>query len=188
VAIGDVTGHDRHAAAAMAQVRNVLRGVAHSLPESPAGVLTALDRAMGNLEVDALATAVLVRVEQCARDSGPGQCVLRWSNAGHPAPLLLGADRSVTSLDREPDLLLGVAPDRPRTEHAVVLPAGATIVLYTDGLIERRGEDIDTGLSRLAAQLTRHRGADPETLADALLDLLPADGATDDTALVALRL
>jgi len=186
VAIGDVTGHDRHAAAAMAQVRNVLRGMAHSLPESPAGVLTALDRAMGHLEVDALATAVLVRVEQCAQDDGPGQCVLRWSNAGHPAPLLLGADRSVTSLVREPDLLLGVAPDQPRTEHTVVLPAGATIVLYTDGLVERRGLTLDDGeawLRRTAAEL---QGLPLEEFCDRLLADLPGV-LTDDVALLALR-
>jgi serine phosphatase RsbU (regulator of sigma subunit) len=62
-------------------------------------------------------------------------------------------------------------------------------VLYTDGLIERRREDIDTGLARLAASLARHQAADPETLADALLaDLLAPGGATDDTALVIVRL
>jgi serine phosphatase RsbU (regulator of sigma subunit) len=62
-------------------------------------------------------------------------------------------------------------------------------VLYTDGLIERRHEGIDTGLARLADSLTRHRAADPETLADAVLsDLLPPGDATDDTALVIVRL
>jgi len=62
-------------------------------------------------------------------------------------------------------------------------------VLYTDGLIERRREDIDTGLARLARSLTRHRADGPETLADALLaDLLPPGGLTDDTALVIMRL
>jgi serine phosphatase RsbU (regulator of sigma subunit) len=62
-------------------------------------------------------------------------------------------------------------------------------VLYTDGLIERRREDIDTGLARLARSLARHPAADPETLADALLaDLLPPGGLTDDTALVIVRL
>lgn len=62
-------------------------------------------------------------------------------------------------------------------------------MLYTDGLVERRSEDIDASLTRLADSLTRHRSADPETLADALLaDLTPPAGATDDTALVVLRL
>ncbi len=62
-------------------------------------------------------------------------------------------------------------------------------MLYTDGLIERRREDTDTGLARLARSLARHQAADPETLADALLaDLLPPGGVTDDTALVIVRL
>lgn len=62
-------------------------------------------------------------------------------------------------------------------------------MLYTDGLIERRHEDIDTGLARLAGSLSRHRTADPEALADAVLfELLPPGGATDDTALIVVRL
>lgn len=62
-------------------------------------------------------------------------------------------------------------------------------MLYTDGLVERRREDIDTGLARLADSLAHHRGTAPEPLADALLhDLLPLGGATDDTALVVVRL
>lgn len=62
-------------------------------------------------------------------------------------------------------------------------------MLYTDGLIERRREDIDIGLSRLAVSLARHRAADPEPLADAVLtELLPPGGATDDTALIVVRL
>ncbi len=66
---------------------------------------------------------------------------------------------------------------------------GALLALYTDGLIERRHEDIDTGLARLAGSLTRHQADDPETLADAVLtDLLPPEDATDDTALVIARL
>lgn len=66
---------------------------------------------------------------------------------------------------------------------------GSILVLYTDGLIERRDEDIDTGLARLADSLAHHRHTAPEALADALLtDLLPPAGNTDDTALIVLRL
>ncbi|MGW9038566.1 SpoIIE family protein phosphatase, partial [Streptomyces sp. NPDC055721] len=61
--------------------------------------------------------------------------------------------------------------------------------LYTDGLVERRGEDIDIGLTRLADSLARHRAADPDALGDALLvDLIPPAGLTDDTALIVIRL
>ncbi|MEU5248830.1 SpoIIE family protein phosphatase, partial [Streptomyces asoensis] len=76
-----------------------------------------------------------------------------------------------------------------RPEACTSYDSGATLALYTDGLVERRREDIDTGLARLADALVRHRKADPETLADAvLLELLPPGGATDDTALVVVRL
>ncbi|WP_416959056.1 SpoIIE family protein phosphatase, partial [Streptomyces sp. Agncl-13] len=76
-----------------------------------------------------------------------------------------------------------------RVQTSVPFAEGATLVLYTDGLIERRTEDIDRGLARLAGSLAHHRHAEPEALADALLaDLLPAEGNTDDTALIVLRL
>ncbi|OQD54039.1 protein phosphatase, partial [Streptomyces phaeoluteigriseus] len=77
----------------------------------------------------------------------------------------------------------------PGRQAVTAYAPGALLALYTDGLVERRREDIDTGLARLADSLTRHREADPEDLADAvLLELLPSGGATDDTALVIVRL
>ncbi|MPY61598.1 SpoIIE family protein phosphatase, partial [Streptomyces spongiae] len=81
-------------------------------------------------------------------------------------------------------------PDHvPRPQARTTFTEGTVLVLYTDGLIERRTEDIDRGLARLADALTRHRRSDPEDLADALLaDLLPPTGTTDDTALIVLRL
>ncbi len=85
---------------------------------------------------------------------------------------------------------LGARPEHaPHPQAETTFTEGATLVLYTDGLIERRHEDIDTGLNRLADALTRHQNTDPETLANALLtDLTPPAGATDDTALIVLRL
>jgi serine phosphatase RsbU (regulator of sigma subunit) len=77
----------------------------------------------------------------------------------------------------------------PRPQARAPFVEGSTLVLYTDGLIERRTEDIDAGLARLADALAHHRHSDPEALADALLaDLLPTSGNTDDTALIVLRL
>jgi serine phosphatase RsbU (regulator of sigma subunit) len=77
----------------------------------------------------------------------------------------------------------------PRPQATVPFVPGSTLVLYTDGLIERRGEDIDVGLARLAAALTDHSALDEEHLADALLsDLIAPEGASDDTALVVVRL
>ena len=99
-------------------------------------------------------------------------------------------DGTVTFLDGATDPPLAARPTRlPRPQARTPFVEGSTLVLYTDGLIERRTESIDTGLERLAASLAHHREHDPETLADALLaDLLPPTGNTDDTALIVLRL
>jgi serine phosphatase RsbU (regulator of sigma subunit) len=185
--IGDVTGHDRHAAAAMAQVRNVLRGVAHSQPESPARVLAALDRAMGDFAVDTLATAVLARVERCPFDGDSrGKLLLRWSNAGHPAPLLIESDGTVTLLERSPNRLLGVGPESLRVEHAWPLPPDSTLLLYTDGLMERRGASLDDGTAWLREEVAALHHLPLEELCDRLLGVLP-EALDDDVALLAVR-
>jgi serine phosphatase RsbU (regulator of sigma subunit) len=184
--IGDVTGHDRYAAAAMAQVRNVLRGIAHSRRDSPAAVLAALDRAMRDLEVGTLATAILATVEQGRDDPVAGVRVLRWSNAGHPPPLFIGADGTVIVLERAPDLLLGVDPDEVRADHEVRLPPGATVLFYTDGLIERRGSTLDQGIAWLSGVVARWARSPLEELCDGLLAEL-SGAAEDDVALLALR-
>jgi serine phosphatase RsbU (regulator of sigma subunit) len=181
--IGDVTGHDRHAAAAMAQVRNVLRGVAHSRPGSPAQVLCALDRALRDLAVDTLTTAVLATVEPVPGDVGR---LLRWSNAGHPPPLLVAPDGAVRLLATEPDLLLGFDPGVSRTDHATALEPGTTVLLYTDGLVERRGASLDEGTVRLVETVGRWATAPLEELCDQLLGEL-AVAVDDDVALLAVR-
>jgi serine phosphatase RsbU (regulator of sigma subunit) len=184
--IGDVTGHDRYAAAGMAQVRNVLRGIAHSRRDSPAAILSALDRAMRDLEVGTLATAILATVEQDRDDPAAGARVLRWSNAGHPPPLLIGDDGTVTVLERSPDLLLGVDPDEVRADHEVRWPPGAAVLFYTDGLIERRGVSLDQGIAWLSGAVARWARSPLEELCDRLLDGL-SGAVEDDVALLALR-
>ena len=184
--IGDVTGHDRYAAAAMAQVRNVLRGVAHCQQGSPATVLTALDRAMRDLAVDTLATAVLAVVEQSPEDAARGVRVLRWSNAGHPPPMLLSPEGRVTVLEQDPDLLLGLDPSAPRADHVQELLPGATVLFYTDGLIERRGVPLDAGISWLADELAAGAQLSVDELCDRLLGEL-AGAVEDDVALLVVR-
>ncbi|CCH85537.1 Sensor phosphatase [Modestobacter italicus] len=184
--IGDVTGHDRYAAAAMAQVRNVLRGVAHCQQGSPATVLTALDRAMRDLAVDTLATAVLAVVEQRPEDADRGVRVLRWSNAGHPPPMLLSPEGRVTVLEQDPDLLLGLDPSAPRADHVQELRPGATVLFYTDGLIERRGVALDAGISWLAGVLAAGAELSVDELCDRLLGEL-AGAVEDDVALLVVR-
>ncbi len=186
VVIGDVAGHDRHAAAVMGQIRNVLRGVVQATGQPPAATLSVLDSAMDTLGMDFAATAVVAQVEQTKDSADEGVRVLRWSNAGHLPPLLLQAGGDAVLLHRPADLLLGVERHTARHDHDVVLEPGATLVLYTDGLIERRGQSLTDGLERLrlvGLQLGDHP---LEDLCDALMQRL-GDGAEDDVAVLAIR-
>jgi serine phosphatase RsbU (regulator of sigma subunit) len=184
IAIGDVTGHDVRAAATMGQLRTLLRAFAYDRSEEPSQTLRRLDRAMTGLDVAGLATVVLARIEQDAE----GTRRLRWSNAGHPPPVVLHADGTTTLLDRRPDVLVGVDAGRSRHDWTVELAPGDTVVLYTDGLIEHRdwGADIDLGIAALRRTLTEHA----DLPLDQLLDTVVAhngDGREDDIALLAVR-
>ncbi|WP_432524200.1 SpoIIE family protein phosphatase [Kineococcus sp. SYSU DK006] len=184
--VGDVAGHDRDAAAAMGQVRNLLRGVCMTLEEPPAAVLGGLDRAMRHLGVGVIATAVLAQVEQTAAERAAGLRTLRWSNAGHPPPVLVAADGTARLLHTRPDLLLGLLPEAERADHATTLHPGATVVLYTDGLVERRDAPLQDGMEWLRATLEQLHHLPVEELCDALLARL--DGPLgDDVALLVLR-
>ncbi len=189
--IGDVTGHDRDAAAAMGQVRNLLRATAYGGPGSPAAVLAALERTLGGLEVATLATVVLAHLDVPTAGAADRHRVLRWSNAGHLPPALLTPDGEVRLLEAgEPDLLLGLDADAPRADSAAQLAEGATLLLYTDGLVERRGEGLEVGLARLLGALAELGSLPLERLCDALLERLVGRGPTagcDDVALLAVR-
>ncbi|WP_316768114.1 PP2C family protein-serine/threonine phosphatase [Streptomyces sasae] len=182
VSVGDVVGHGLEAACVMGQLRSAL-SAASRVAEGPAQALNVLGRYAHVVDGAESATAVTTFVDF-------DRHTVTYSSAGHPPPLLLHADGRVEFLDRATDPPLDAHPDPlPRPQAVTAFDDGATLVLYTDGLIERRREDIDTGLHRLARSLTLHRELDPETLADAVLrELLPPEGATDDTALVVVRL
>jgi hypothetical protein len=180
VAVGDVTGHDQWAAAAMAQIRNLLRGIAFAPGAAPALSLADLDRAMDGLAVGLYATAVLATVR-------PGERLLRWSNAGHPPPVLLAPDGRARLLQTPPDPLLGLGGATGRTEHAHSLEPGATVLFYTDGLVERRPFPLQERLAWLTRVLEGRHALDPEALCDHVLAQLD-DPAADDIALLALRL
>jgi PAS domain S-box-containing protein len=186
LAIGDVVGHDTRAAAAMGQVRGLLRGISYSSGGTPAEVLTELDRAVEGLALDTMATALVARLE---RDGSDGHTRLRWANAGHPPAVLIGADGEVSLLDGKPaDLLLGVSPECFREDHVTDLDTGATLLLYTDGLVERRDRDIDAGTDALVAVLRGIAGLPLDELCDRLLEQLFLPDAQDDVAVLAVRL
>lgn len=187
IAVGDVIGHDMLAAAVMGQVRNLLRGIVFSRPGSPADTLRHLEAAMAGLDFDSSATLFLARLEP-ASDDAPGHRTLEWCNAGHPPPLLVdGATGAVEILDPEPDLMIGVQPETARAVHRRLLTPGSLLLLYTDGLVERRGEDLHDGICRLAEVLEQNRHASLDDVADSLL-ALSAGPREDDAALLALRL
>jgi stage II sporulation SpoE-like protein/PAS domain-containing protein len=182
VAVGDVVGHGLPAASVMGQLRSALSAAFRSA-RTPARALEVLEvyaRSVVGAENTTVANAF---IDWRTHD-------ITYSCAGHLPPALLHSDGAVEFLDQVTDPPLAARSEHgPWAQATSTFTKGACLVLYTDGLIERRNEDIDTGLARLADSLTRHRGADPETLADALLaDLLPPGGNTDDTTLVVVRL
>jgi PAS domain S-box-containing protein len=190
VVIGDVVGHDTAAAAAMGQLRGLLRGIAHHSGAGPAEILRGLDEAMASMHEGTLATAAVARIERMTggRAAAPG-ARLRWANAGHPPPALLGRDGRVSLLAGDTcDLMLGVDPGVRRAENLVALEPGSTVVLYTDGLVERRGSLLDDGFDRLRTHLTDLAGHPLERLCDELLDRMLQGTPQDDVALVALTL
>ena len=190
LAIGDVVGHDVRAAAAMGQLRGLLRGISYSSGAPPAQVLTQVDRAVHGLGLDTMATAVVARLEQEDDDPAADRTLLlRWSSAGHPPPVLLRPDGRVQVLDGDlPDLLLGVDPSVERHDRVAVLPAGSTVFLYTDGLVERRDRDLDTGTAALVSVLAEYAALPLADLCDRVLERLFLPDAEDDVALLAVRL
>jgi len=156
--VGDVVGHDLAAATAMGQLRNALR--AYALDDSsPASVLTRLNRAADLLEMVELATCIYAILD-------PRTLTVRWSSAGHLAPLVSHESGTAGLAAVDPGPPLGALPEPEYVDSVLQLRPGDALVLYTDGLVERRGETIDAGLDDLAAI----RGPHPS--ADAMCDLL----------------
>jgi PAS domain-containing protein len=182
VAVGDVVGHGLAAAGVMGQLRSAL-SAASRVTGGPARALEVLGLYAGSVDGAENTTVASAFIDWDAR-------TITYSSAGHPPPALLPPGGTAEFLDQATDPPLGARPEHaPRLQATRPFTEGGVLALYTDGLIERRHEDIDAGLARLAGSLARHQGRDPEALADALLaDLLPPGGVTDDTALVIVRL
>ena len=179
IVVGDVVGHGPHAAGVMGQLRSAL--AAYLLDDhGPAEALERLDR-FARRVAGAAASTVACGV----LDRGTGE--LCWARAGHvPALVVNGAGSRF--LDSGSGTVLGVRGRPPFTEERTVLEPGASVVLYTDGLVERRGEDVDTGLDRLQRTAEGLRHLSPEQFATALLDRCLGGGPADDVALVVIRL
>jgi serine phosphatase RsbU (regulator of sigma subunit)/PAS domain-containing protein len=189
VVIGDVVGHDTEAAAAMGQLRGMLRGIAYREGPGPAAVLTELDAAIQGLGMGTMATAAIARVEETPEERAAGLTRLRWSNAGHPPPLLLHEDGRIEELaNARAELMLGVDPSARRTDTVVTVARGATLLLYTDGLVEGRDLPLDEGIARLRSAVAELAGEPLSVLCDRVIERLRPEGLQDDVALVAIRL
>ncbi|MDP9435131.1 MAG: SpoIIE family protein phosphatase [Actinomycetota bacterium] len=182
VAIGDVMGHDLQAAAAMGQLRSVLRSYAWQ-GSGPATVLDHLDQLVQGLDMAQLATAVYARLE-LPRAGRAGR--FHWANAGHLPPVLRRAGGETVLLDDVASLLVGAVLGVERDEGEIDVGPGDLLVLATDGLVERRGRDPDSALEQLRAAVAAAPDRSADEVCDALLAGL-ARGRDDDVALLVLR-
>jgi PAS domain S-box-containing protein len=178
--MGDVAGKGLAAASMVGRLRSALRAYALE-GHPPARVLEQLNRLIWTeAEESQMATLLYLVVD-------PVEGEVRWVNAGHPPPLMLDGGARAQYLEGGSSVPLGVLPFPEFEEIAVPMDPGGTVVLYTDGLVERPGEHIDQGLGRLA-EAVRDAPIEPEQLCDHLLrELVPEDGTPDDVALLTLR-
>lgn len=173
VLVGDVAGHGLVAAGAMSRLSMMLRTFGGSSP-APGHVLAQVNRLHCAANA-ALATAVLVTLD-------PAGGVLRWASAGHPPPLLVSAGK-VIELDGAANLLLGVDPDAAYSSTGATVSPGDRLVLFTDGLVERRTQGVDEGVARLMRAASQP-WPDVEQMADGLLRALGAQDRQDDVCLL----
>lgn len=180
VATGDVVGHDLDAAATMGQVRNALRAYAFG-EDSPATVMVRLNQLIIGLGEDGLATALFGRLDLV-------QGTFRWANGGHPPPLLIGAS-GVRFLPNPAGMMVGADPAAVYAHAQTVLDPGDLLVLYTDGLIEQRDQNLDAGFAALLRAADDLAGRSAETVCAALTErMLPDQEHEDDVCLLVLRL
>jgi Stage II sporulation protein E (SpoIIE) len=178
VCVGDIVGRGLNAAVVMGRLRSALSALAVT-GAGPAGVLRGLERFVQHTDATGFATVAYAEVDPCA-----GR--MRYGCAGHPPPLVVGPDGDATFLDEARGTPLGTFADLNYDEAEATLPAGAVLVLYTDGLVERRDEPIDRSLERLRVLAAGHAGESAGELADALLGAF-AGAPADDVAVLCLR-
>jgi len=176
--VGDVVGHDFAAAAAMGQIRAALRSVA-AFESSPGAVLARVNEIADIYDVTELTTCLYAVVDQTTR-------VVTWASAGHLNPLMVMDSDDSALLDGDPGLPLGVSRTAVYTDRSCTVRPGGSLLLYTDGLVERSSRPIDDGLALLETVRGPHR--DPDQLCEQVLTLLAGQPPTyDDVTLLALR-
>ncbi|MFI8813230.1 MULTISPECIES: SpoIIE family protein phosphatase [unclassified Streptomyces] len=184
--VGDVVGHGLHAAATMGRLRTAVHNFS-TLDLSPDELLARLDDLVSRLDTEG-DSDVEVSGATCLYaiyDPVTGSCAL--ARAGHPGPALVLPDGTVTYPEIPGSPPLGISEGLPVETTALVLPEGSRLVLFTDGLVERRGRDIDTGLELLRTTLDRSGHLGPEATCQVVLDALLSARPTDDVALLVAR-
>ncbi|MGW7355541.1 SpoIIE family protein phosphatase [Streptomyces sp. NPDC054802] len=179
--IGDVQGHDTHAAAVMGQLRIVLRAYAAE-GHPPATVMARASVFLHELDTDRFATCIYAEA-----DLSTG--VVQVVRAGHVDPLMRDRDGTCRRLGMSGGLPLGLSAEFGRLEYPVIiieLDPGQTLVMYTDGLVEQPGSDLDDGM-RALSELVREGPRDVQRLADRLCEVVDERGGDDDVALLLLR-
>lgn len=180
--VGDIVGRGIPAASAMGQLRSALAALA-PVSGTPAEVLGQLSVAAERIEGAHLATIAYAVLD-------PASGVLRYACAGHPPPLVLPAEGEARLLWEGRSTPLGALdPRHERAEGRTRLEPGDTIILYSDGLVERRGEPLDAGLERLCRKAHEFRALDVDELCDRLVESMRVEvAASDDVAVLAVRL
>jgi len=168
--VGDVVGHDLPAAAVMGQLRNALRAYALEDP-SPASILARVNRAALTLESSDFATCAVVALD-------PATMRASWATAGHPPPLLTSVEEVSSLLVGDAGPPLGVTSGAEYFEQQLTLRDGDALLLYSDGLVERRGVPIDVGLSMLTSVAVPQ--ADPDDMCEHLLSIMLSYGSNQD--------
>jgi anti-sigma regulatory factor (Ser/Thr protein kinase) len=176
-AVGDIAGHGLQAAAAMGQVRSAWRALALSMTE-PSAILASLDRFAGGVDGAFFSTILTLLLD-------PSRNELRYASAGHPPALVIEPDGSTRFLEGGRSVPLGLPFELPRPQAQERLGKGSILVVYTDGLVERREEPLDRGLERLAGVASRVRAGSLTEISDGLLELV-ADDRHDDVALLTI--
>lgn len=175
IVIGDVAGHGLSSAVVVSRVRSAMRSYA-LLGGEASEVLAMTNRKLLHFDVDTMVTAM------CAVSDPPYERFV-LTTAGHPPPVLATPDGTkLVAVDPGPPL--GAIPDAQYPSAAVELPANSTLLLYTDGLIERRGESVDAGLQRLCSATAND--APEEVCRDVMLRLVGSTSTQDDVALLAV--
>lgn len=180
VVVGDCVGRGLSAAVVMGQLRTAARALLLR-GAGPAQLLTELDPVAARIP-GALCTTV------CAAVLDPVRGLVRYSNAGHMPPILADVDKTGRMLEGGRSVPLATFETSRRPEATTPLPPGSTLVLFTDGLVERRGEDIDEGFTKIATVLADTAEKLPRQVADSVLSALrPEGGYDDDIAMVVYR-